>query len=68
MLTRDIACGDIPKTDSDEPNGDLYIKYASFPTPDDCQDVVLQAQFQIGTGSMNWTKPYECVAYFDGIC
>ncbi|KAM0711142.1 hypothetical protein Q7P35_001881 [Cladosporium inversicolor] len=62
------ACGDIPKTGDDEPNGDLFIKYASEPTRADCQDVRLQVHFAAGTGTMDWVKPYECEAWNDGIC
>jgi len=52
----------------DEPNGDLFIKYVSESTPEDCHDVVLQAQFQAGTGTMNFTKSYGCVVFNHGIC
>ena len=62
------ACGDIPATGDDEPNGDLFIKYASEPTPADCQDIRLQVHFAAGTGTMDWVKPYGCEAWNDGIC
>lgn len=68
ILTMFPACGDIPKTGDDEPNGDLFIKYASEPTPAECQDVRLQVQFAAGTGTMDWVKPYECLAWNHGIC
>jgi hypothetical protein len=68
VLTNDIACGDIPITENDEPNGDLYIKYANEPTPDECQDIILQAQFAVGTGTMDWTKSEGCMVFNHGIC
>lgn len=52
----------------DEPNGDLFIKYASEPTPDECQDIRLQVQFAAGTSTMDWVKPYDCLAWNHGIC
>ena len=63
-----LACGYIPKTGDDEPNGDFFIKYGSEPTPAECQDVRLQVHFAAGTGTMDWVKPYECEAWNDGIC
>lgn len=62
------ACGNLPATEDDEPNGDLYIKYASEPTPAECQDIRLQMQFEAGTGSINWEKSYECIVYGHGMC
>lgn len=62
------ACGSLPATEDDEPKGDLYIKYASEPTPAECQDIRLQMTFEAGKGSINWEKSYECIVYGHGMC
>lgn len=68
ILTISPACGDIPATGDDEPNGDLFIKYVSEPTPAECQDIRLQVTFAAGTGTMEWAKPYDCMVFNHGIC
>jgi hypothetical protein len=62
------ACGVLPATEEDEPNGDLYIKYANESTPAECQDIRLQMRFEAGMGSINWKKSSDCVIYNHGIC
>jgi hypothetical protein len=64
----ELACGSLPATANDEPNGDLYIKYASEPTPPECQDIRLQMRFEAGTGSINWKKADDCVVFNHGMC
>jgi hypothetical protein len=65
---RITACGSPPATEDDEPSGDLYIKYASEPTPSECQDVRLEMRFEAGMGAINWNKSQDCVIYNHGIC
>jgi hypothetical protein len=65
---RATACGSLPVTEDDEPSGDLYIKYASEPTPSECQDIRLEMRFEAGTGFINWKKSQECTIYNHGIC